>query len=241
MEDRTGPWDLDHVSDIVRQPAEVDWIWKRLAAPPVDVRYELEHRGFRFYRTWRDETAAQLAQSAARLIAMAPSLDAAASSAVQNIHLLTADLGYDISHSEPRWQTSIFVSRPDRIDHVGELRFAENVIHEAMHLHLTNNEESAPLVQAFDGLVVSPWRAEPRPMQGVLHGLFVFTCLAVYFRTLSGSAVIDASGHNHIAQRLTTIGSEVAALNMNALSAGLTPRGAALASEWCRLASKASS
>ena len=51
-----------------------------------------------------------------------------------------------------------------------------------------------------------------------------------------GSAVIDASGHNHIAQRLTAIGSEVAALNMNALVAGLTPRGAALASEWRRLA-----
>ena len=210
------------------------------AAPTVNVRSELEQGGFRFDRGWNDESTAQLARSAARLIAQAPSLEATAFSAVQNIHLLTADPGYDISHSEPRWRTSIFVSRPDRINHVGELRFAECIIHEAMHLHLTNNEESTPLVQAFDRLMTSPWRTEPRPLQGVLHGLFVFTCLTVFFRTLSKSLVMDASGRSHTAQRLAEIGSEIAGLNITALAAGLTPRGAAFAREWWLLAGKTS-
>jgi len=230
------PWVLAPVTDIDHQPAEVEWIWQRVAAPPVNVRCELEDRGFRFDPAWNDKSFAKLALSSARLIALVPSLEAAALSAVENIHVLSADPGYDISHSEPRWRTSIFVSRPDRAGHVGELRFAENVIHEAMHLHLTNNEESAPLVQDFDALIASPWRAESRSIQGVLHGLFVFTCLAVYFRALSESSVINASGRDHIALRLAEIGSEVAGLNITALAAGLTPRGAALAGEWRRLA-----
>lgn len=236
MEDRTAPWVLAPVADIIHKRARVDWIWQRIAAPPVNVRCELESRGFRFDPAWNDKSFAHLAQSSARLIALVPSLEAATLSAIESIHLLSADPGYDISHSEPRWRTNIFVSRPDRTGHVGELRFAESVIHEAMHLHLTNNEESVPLVQDFNGLMASPWRAKPRSIQGVLHGLFVFTCLAVYFRTLSESPFIDASGRNHITLRLAEIGSEVAGLNITALAAGLTPRGAALAGEWRRFA-----
>lgn len=241
MQHGAAPWVLDPTTANVRRPAEVDWILKRLAAPPVEVRCELEHRGFRFEGSWHDDCAVRLALSAASLIALVPSLDAAVFSVVQKLHLLTADPGYDVSHSEPRWRTSVFVSRPDRIDHVGELRFTENVIHEAMHLHLTNNEESTPLVRAFDRLVTSPWRTEPRPIQGALHGLFVFTCLAVYFRTVSGSEFIEASGRSHIAQRLAEIRSEVGVLNLAELVGGLTPRGATLASEWQRLVGEASS
>ena len=170
MKDRTAPWILAPVADFVRQPVAIDWIGERLGAPTVDVRSELEQGGFRFDRGWNDESTAQLARSAARLIAQAPSLEATAFSAIQNIHLLTADPGYDISHSEPRWRTSIFVSRPDRIDHVGELRFAECIIHEAMHLHLTNNEESTPLVQAFDRLMTSPWRTSHAHCKGCCTG-----------------------------------------------------------------------
>ena len=80
-----------------------------------------------------------------------------------------------------------------------------------------------------------PPAADPR---GATWALRLHLPRAVYFRTLSGSVVIDASGHNHTAQRLTEIGNEVAALNMNALAAGLTSRGAALASKWRRLASE---
>jgi HEXXH motif-containing protein len=240
MEDTAAPWLLAADAGHVHQPAEVNWIWQRVAAPPVNVRCELEDRGFRFDPTWNDKSFVHLTLSSARLIALVPSLEAAVLSAVENIHLLSADPTYDISHSEPRWRTSIFVSRPDRTGQVGELRFAENVIHEAMHLHLTNNEESTPLVQDFDGVMASPWRTDARSIQGVLHGLFVFTCLAVYFRTLLASRVIDAAGRNHIAQRLAEIGSEVAELDIISLAAGLTLRGTALAGEWRRLAVVAS-
>jgi HEXXH motif-containing protein len=240
MEDRPAPWVLDFVSDIDDKPAEAEWIWNRLASPQPAVRGELESRGFRFDATWHEVGAAELALSAARLIALAPSLEAVAVSTVQNIHLLIADPGYDISHSEPRWRTSIFVSRPDRIDQVGKLRFAENIIHETMHLHLTNREDMDPLIEAFDNLMFSPWRAESRPIQGVLHGLFVFTCIAAYFRIISGTDSIDLPGRKYIARRLREIGAEAADVNMNALVAGLTTRGASFASQWWRLATEAS-
>jgi hypothetical protein len=241
MEDPADPWVFAPVADIIHQRAEVAWIWQRVAEPAVGVRADLEDRGFRFDPAWNDESFARLAASSAGLIGLVLSLEAAVLSAVENVYLLSAEPGYDISHSEPQWRTSIFVSRPDRTGQVGELRFAESVIHEAMHLHLTTNEDSAPLVQDFGGLMASPWRAEPRSIQGVLHGLFVFTCLAVYFRRLLESPVIDAAGRKHISLRLADIGREVAELNITALAAGLTPRGAALAEVWRQLAGGASS
>lgn len=234
------PWALVPVSGVIRQPAKRDWILRRVGAPPVGIAHELERRGFRFDSDWTDRKFTQLGLLAANLISLMPSLEAVVTSCVRKIHVLSADLGFDIGHSEPRWRKSIFVSRPESVDQIAGLRFAENIIHEAMHLHLTNIEEATPLVQDFHGLMASPWRTENRSFQGVLHALFVFTCLAVYFRSVTASPVIDTYGLKHIALRLGEINSEVGRLNLARLLAGLTSRGAAVAKEWYLLATEAS-
>lgn len=110
-----------------------------------------------------------------------------------------------------------------------------------MHLHLTNYEEVRPLVREFSALMKSPWRAEPRSFQGVLHGLFVFTCLAVYFRPIAELPALEVAGRKYIARRLREIGTEISGLEVAVLVAGLTTRGGALANQWWRLAGEASS
>ena len=121
---------------------------------------------------------------------------------VSEIHLIAAEPGYDVSHSEPRWRSSIFVSIPDRGDEIGALRLAESVVHETMHLQLTNREQLQQLVALKDGTTRSPWRDEDRPYQGVLHGLYVFSCLAVFFRSLLSERALGDAGHRHVAQRV---------------------------------------
>ena len=149
MNDAGIPWVLDVAP--LRLPLAVGhgWLSGRISSPPLLLRSELEARGFRFRG---DGTgSAPLVDAAAGWIGTAPTLEAIAATVVLNMHLLIADPGYDTSHSEPRWRSTIFVSIPERSDGVGALRLAESIIHEAMHLHLTNAEAFAPLVKDFQG------------------------------------------------------------------------------------------
>jgi HEXXH motif-containing protein len=45
-----------------------------------------------------------------------------------------------------------------------------------MHLNLTFLERSVELVRKME-LLYSPWKANTRPVSGVLHGLYVFGCI----------------------------------------------------------------
>jgi HEXXH motif-containing protein len=181
-----------------------------------------------------------LARAAEDLIGLLPSLSRIAEQSISAVHLLSAEPGFDISHSEPRWRSTIFVSMPERTDGVGNLRFAEGVIHEAMHLHLTNAEEVTPLVNDFDGRMPSPWRAEARTYQGVLHALFVFACLAAFFRQIRRWGGMEQDGcQSHVGVRLSEIQSEMARLDVSRLIAGLTARGAELAGFWHTMAADA--
>lgn len=144
---------------------------------------------------------------------------------VSEIYLLAADPGYDISHSEPRWRSSIFVSIPDRDDEIGALRLAESVVHETMHLQLTNREHLQQLVALGNGTTQSPWRNEARPFQGVLHGLYVFSCLAAFFRSLLSERALGEAGRRHGTQRLSEIALEVESIDFAVLASGLTDAG----------------
>jgi HEXXH motif-containing protein len=176
----------------------------------------------------------ELLDKAAQWIGLERNLATISAEVVDHIHLLRSAPGYDISHSEPRWRSSIFVSVPEKSDDVGALRLAESVIHEAMHLHLTNQECAEPLVAEFRRRMQSPWRTEPRSYQGVLHGLFVFSCLIVYFHR---TASIRGSGAEacHREKRIAEIRSEIATLDIARLCTGLTPKGAAFARLWRRI------
>jgi HEXXH motif-containing protein len=165
-----------------------------------------------------------------------PSLAATSAQVVGDIHLLRAARGYDVSHSEPRWRRRIFVSVPERVDDIGALRLAESVVHEAMHLHLTNHEIAEPLVMEFRRRMKSPWRAEPRSYQGVLHGLFVFSCLETYYRGIASTVEKEEGIARHRQGRVDEIQAEVASLDLAQLRGGLTFRGAALARQWHNLA-----
>ena len=103
------------------------------------------------------------------ILAHLPDLSAIVSDVVAALHPLAAEPGYDISHSQPRWRSRIFVSFPERDDEVGALRLAESVVHEAMHLHLTNEEARTPLVAKSLEHSYSPWRGTARAVGGVGH------------------------------------------------------------------------
>ncbi len=180
----------------------------------------------------------QLLKGALELVDHLPDLASILYTTVSDIHLLSAQAGYDISHSEPRWRRSIFVSLPDRTGEIGALRMAESVVHEAMHLHLTNREQLTQFVAAGHGEVRSPWRDEPRPFQGVLHGLYVFSCLSWFFNELLVHNFLGITGRTHAARRLSDISLDVQSIDLNTFLGGLTEAGAKLARRCVTVAMK---
>ncbi len=164
---------------------------------------------------------------AERLIACIPSLHATLVRCVHEIHLLhVEDDAYDVSHSEPRWRTRIFVSCP-RPSEVSGLREAEAIVHEGMHLNLTNLEAVQPVV-VDDAPLYSPWRSRPRPASGVLHGYYVFRCVAGLMDALATRGELTARQREFARRRVEEISDEVAQVEVDVLKAVLTPRGKTL-------------
>jgi HEXXH motif-containing protein len=224
----SAPWRLPGRSLGPETSASSTWLADRIVAPGRDVTDHLARQGL----IVRDPSAFHhdVCLRAQRLIEGCDDLADVVRSVTHEIHLLDASPGYDVSHSEPRWLNRIFVSVPDRWDDVGALRFAEGVIHEAMHLALTLLEVERPLVQSSATMMPSPWRDELRPIGGVLHGLFVFSCLHSAFCRLS--AACEGQAANHVRGRLHEIAGEVDSIDLETLSAGLTAFGAKLARRW---------
>ena len=173
--------------------------------------------------------SAPLLRAALSWIARVPNLASIVEATVSEIHFLEAEACYDISHSEPRWRTRIFVSIPDCDGAVGALRLAESIVHETMHLHLTNLEERIALVANLYDRVASPWRIELRPYQGVLHGLFVFCSITSFFEALTEKEALTLSGLRHVAQRTAQIADELGSIDLDELCEGLTEPGTELA------------
>lgn len=133
---------------------------------------------------------------------------------VRSIQLLKQDdVEIDISYSHPKIPFSIFVSVCEDNSTISNLRVAESILHEAMHLKLTLIENVVPLVKPFTGnLYYSPWRDEDRPAQGVLHGLFVFRAILDYFliiANLNYSQEVD----KFVADRIESLKSEIRTLH----------------------------
>ena len=216
------PWRLDGLKIVAAlAPAAPCWLWDRVAETPPDIANSIALEGLQAIAPATADEA--IFAEAARAIGTAESLAATVVDRTASVHLLRAQPGYDVSHSEPRWPDRIFVSVPERRDRVGALRLAESVIHEAMHLHLTVLETQCALVAGVTGQLMSPWRRAPRPCGGVLHGLFVFTCLQAFFRACREVAGSAASAH--VGQRLEEIGAEIWDVDVTALAAGLTHDG----------------
>jgi HEXXH motif-containing protein len=221
------PWRLPGLEvSVAAAPLETDWLWSRVVAPLPAIAICVQGGGLQIADI--DHADSGLFKKAAEVIAWVPSLAAIVATRVAVVHLLRANPGYDVSHSEPRWRDRIFVSVPARHDEVGALRLAEGIIHEALHLHLTELEEISPLVRDLTGTLASPWRPEPRSYGGVLHGAFVFVGLRAYFDIVTAPSGSCAS--HHLDKRRAEIAMELAEVDLVALKAGLTASGDALLS-----------
>jgi hypothetical protein len=153
--------------------------------------------------------AAEQMQSALERIAPLDGLSESLGSLISSCHVLAADRGYDVSHTTPALPFSIFISIPAPDERHAELRLAESVIHEAMHLQLTLIESTVRLVEQADATAFSPWKRTARPVQGVLHGLYVF---AVIHEALKALAVRDPSAQEYAEARCREIEADVAAM-----------------------------
>jgi HEXXH motif-containing protein len=145
---------------------------------------------------------------------------------VRTIQVLrTDDADIDLSYSHPNIPFSIFISVCDNESMISNLRVAESILHEAMHLKLTLIEDLIPLIKPdTNSLYYSPWRNEERPAKGVLHGLFVFRAIREFYKELQKIGIFIDS-ENYLENRLREIENEVEQLKDFATSPSLNELG----------------
>jgi len=143
-------------------------------------RKKLSQNGLEFYSNQeflqlRLEEIIFLAFEKIRII---PSLYESTKLLAKNIVILKPEDNFsDTSYSSPEIPFTIFISIPnDRVENI-EIRIAESIIHECMHLQLTLLEDRIPLVISATERHFSPWKAEWRNSSGILHALYVFSVI----------------------------------------------------------------
>lgn len=146
---------------------------------------------------------------AAKTLSMVNGLADSVGCLARSIHVLRAPTDHDVSHSTPALPFSIFVSVPEAGEKDAILRLAESLVHEAMHLQLTLINQAEPLLIDGHRQGYSPWKQELRPIEGLLHGLYVF---AVIHQVLRLFAQTDPRSHGYCGKRRIQIESEVASL-----------------------------
>lgn len=144
------------------------------------------------------------------IVAAVPSLAGVVSSLLRTITPLRPPTPeYDVSHSDPEVPFSIFVSISPEPQRHGDLRLAEAIVHECMHLNLSLIEAFVPLVAGQDTLVYSPWKQAPRPPQGVLHGLYVFRCIDDFLAALLARRAWPVDAEDYLLSRRQEIREEM--------------------------------
>lgn len=152
---------------------------------------EYQRKGVSFYSSAEiHPTVLARVEEALAIINQVPSLMRTVAVLVRSLHLIRPeDEDHDVSFSEPNVPFSIFVSVPSRRMPDDRWRIAEAIVHEAMHLQLTLIEQVIPLVKATQAKLFSPWRATYRPVQGVLHGVYVFRVIDSFLAKLSSLGI----------------------------------------------------
>jgi hypothetical protein len=150
---------------------------------------------------------------------------------VKSVQIIESEDTYtDISYSHPDIPFSIFFSICEDNSIISDLRVAESILHESMHLYLTLIENIISIVEPTDNSVFySPWRNEERPLRGVLHGLFVFRTILEFYSELAKRSFI-AAAHEYILNRISEIKREINLIIAFPLSDGLTNEGQKLSS-----------
>ena len=220
---RNEPWNLTLSGP--SRPDSLFGLTDMLLALPSSIVEGLATRGL----CVRDPTEAdRLALLAAQeLILHVPDLCRVVARAVAGISPLSnVDNAFDVSHSETSLGTTILLSIPLDVP-LARLRLSEAVVHEAMHLNLSAFEEAIPLVESFE-LLFSPWRSIPRKAGGVLHGLYVFSCIARFMERLLALGQLSPTERTHARRRLEEIDADIANVDNKRLVANLTVEGVTL-------------
>lgn len=168
------------------------------------------------------------------LIHLKPPIYATVNAMCRSLHPLVCSNGdVDVSFSDPELPFSIFASCPPKGTRYRIERLAENIIHEALHLQLTLVERRNPLVHAdCDGtLAHSPWKGEPRKLQGLVHGIYVFGNLREFWACVSKQRPYSAEFGN---TRVASIEAEMRSLLHVVGCDGLTASGQDLVSSFLR-------
>jgi HEXXH motif-containing protein len=152
-----------------------------------------------------------------------PGLSACLDLLLQSIQVLRQeDPDTDASFSHPAIPFTIFVTVCPDISPISNLRVAEAILHETMHLKLTLVEAVVPIVEAGStATYYSPWRDEPRPLRGVLHGMFVFRAVLDFY-TARLADCTDAAERRFMVGRMEEILAELGMLRGVGDGRGLT-------------------
>ena len=149
-------------------------------------------------------------QDAIYILAHVPTLQKTAGSLVRVCHILKPeDDDYDVSHSDPYVPFSIFVSVPQKRKANCELRIAEAIVHEAMHLQLTLLEQALPLICPSDEAYFSPWKEEFRSPQGILHALYVFRVIDQFLEQLLTLSIWSSESVDYMRNRRTEVEQQI--------------------------------
>lgn len=146
-----------------------------------------EDSGIEFYTTEEITEASLLScvEDAISVIKRVPTLKTTVAALVRSLHLIKpANDEYDVSFSEPHIPFSIFVSVPRKRKTINSLRVAEAIVHEAMHLQLSLIERVVPLVNPANRIYFSPWRHQYRPLDGLLHAIYIFNVIDRFIENL---------------------------------------------------------
>lgn len=165
---------------------------------------------------------------AIRLISAVRGAAVAVSSVLSVLHILkTESPEYDVSYSEPSVPFSIFIGVTLDDQFHRDLRLAEGILHECMHLQLTLVEEQISLIAAENERHRSPWRQTFRPTRGVLHALYVFRVIQDFFADLILSVSLSDEERKYILRRQIEINNEVEQVKDLYESQDLSPLGRA--------------
>ena len=194
------------------------------ALPPQTVEF-YNSIGLQFHSGSPTPEDIKLFKDAFVTINLAPGLFESVLALVRSVHLLEASgHGYDTSYSDPKLPCSIFVSVPTDKRHA-ELRLAESIVHEAMHLQLTMLENEMSLVDDIYSTGYSPWQGADRPVSGLLHGLYVFCVIYQWLEKVRNGVVSGEDVNEYINRRHNEIAKEIAMVTQLQNSPALTEFG----------------
>lgn len=155
------------------------------------------------------------------LLQQVPSLAAAVSVLAKSIHILeVSEPGFDVSFSEPSIPFSVFLNISE--GRFADLRTAEALVHEAMHLQLSLIERLAPVATVDQGLHYSPWKRSQRPVAGLMHALYVFRVIDQWLLHIPKTS---DEAKEYATKRRQEIGSEIEQLDPASFVDHLTAEG----------------